>query len=150
MAEFFPEVEISHEQAEAMARGLFAVAKADGQVHQREATLIADFFAESNEGAAHLAALERAPHLEGSILALALPGPELRRLFIKTALLLAHVDGDYSSAEAKQIGDYAKALGLPGSELGTLEQQVKEYLLGHLSHLHNVDAAVRAAKDLKL
>ena len=38
--DFFPEIDIREDQAEAIARGLYAVAKADGNVHEREAAMI--------------------------------------------------------------------------------------------------------------
>src|SRR4029078_9046909 len=59
MAEFFPEVEVRPEQAEAIGRGLFAVARADGQIHEREASLINEFFASISGQASNLGALER-------------------------------------------------------------------------------------------
>ena len=41
MADFFPEMHLSHDAAEAIARGLYAIARADG-LHDREAGLIAE------------------------------------------------------------------------------------------------------------
>jgi uncharacterized tellurite resistance protein B-like protein len=150
MPEFFPEIEIRQEQAEAIARGLFAVAKADGTVHDREAAIIAEFFVSTTAAASDLGALERAPTIEGSTLKLFLPTVELRRLFIKTAILLAFADSSYGANESKIIGEYAKALEVGEKDLQLLEQQVKEYLLSQLSHLSNVQAAAQVAKELKL
>lgn len=145
--EFFPEIEIREDQAEAIARGLYAVARADGSVHPREAAMINEFFNSTTAHPAHLAALERAPQITAADLAAHLPSPELRQLFIKTALLLAYVDGTYAPGEQKTIADYAKALGI--SNLPTIEAQVKDYLVGHLSHLHNVQGVADVAKGLK-
>ena len=148
--EFFPEIEILKEQAEAIARGLFAVAKADGTVHDREAAIISEFFGSTTTSAADLGALERAPAIEGATLKSFLPTTELRRLFIKTAILLAYADSSYGANESKIINEYAKALEIDAKDLTLLEQQVKEYLVSQLAHLSNVQAAAQVAKELKL
>ena len=150
MPEFFPEIEIGQDQAEAIARGLFAVARADGQVHEREAALIGEFYASATNAASSLGALERAAPIAGDALAQLLPSEELRYVFIKTALLVAYTDNTYGNAESKIIGEYAQALGIPAADLQTLETQVKEFLLSHLTHLANVDAAAEVARKLKL
>jgi tellurite resistance protein len=150
MAEdFLPEIEIREDQAEAIARGLYAVARADGNIHEREAAMINEFFNATTDHASHLAALERMPKLDPAHLAAALPSAELRQLFLKSAVLLAHVDGSFSAQEQKQIGAYAKAFGIDASALTKLEAAVKDYLLGHLSHLHNVHGVAEVAKELK-
>ena len=148
--DFFPEIEIRDDQAEAIARGLYAVARADGNVHEREAAMINEFFnTTTSDHASHLAALERQPKLDPAHLAAALPSADLRGLFLKSALLLAHVDGTYSPEEKKEIAAYAKACGVDAAAMTKLEAAVKDYLLGHLSHLHNVHGVAEVAKELK-
>lgn len=149
MADFLPEIDIRDDQAEAIARGLYAVARADGNVHEREAAMITEFFNTTTDHASHLAALERQPKLAPANLAAILPTPELRQLFVKTAILLAHVDGVYSPVEAKAIAEYATACGVDAKALANLEASVKDYLLGHLSHLHNVEGVAAVARELK-
>jgi tellurite resistance protein len=150
MDDFFPEIDIRQDQAEAIARGLFAVAKSDGVVHDREAAIIAEFFVSTTSMAADLNALERAPKIEGASLKLMLPTNDLRRLFTKTAILLAYADGAYGAKESGTIAEYAKALEISDKDLALLEQQVKEFLLSQLTGLANVDAAVQVAKEMKL
>ena len=147
--EFFPEIDIREDQAEAIARGLYAVARADGAVHEREAAMISEFFNTTTDHSSHLAALERAPKLEPANLAALLPTGDLRRLFIKSALLLAYVDGNYSPPEAKLIGEFGKAFQMSGKDIEHLEAQVRDYLLGHLSHLQNIHGVAAVAKELK-
>jgi len=147
MSEFFPEIEIRADQAEAIARGLYAVARADGNVHEREAAMIGEFFNSTTEHHADLGALARAPNIEPANLAAILSTPELRQLFVKTALLLAYVDGEYGAAEQRAIADYAKAMNV--TDVATIEAQIKDYLIGHLSHLHNVQGVADVAKTLK-
>ena len=130
--DFFPEIEISQTQAEAIARGLFAVARADGHIHEREALLFADFFTSTTDRATDLGALERAEDINGASLALLLPTAELRRLFLKTAMLLAYADGNYGAVESKAISDYAGALDTTENDLRIMETQVKEWMLSQL------------------
>jgi tellurite resistance protein len=147
--DFFPEIDVDKEQAEAIARGLYAVAKADGEVHPRELAIIADLFTETVESPSQLGALERSSAPDGAYMAAQLPSKELRQLFIKTAWLVAYADSNAGAAEKKLIEGYASALGIAKDELARLEQATKEYLLSQLSHLNNVAAAVEVAKELK-
>jgi tellurite resistance protein len=146
--DFFPEIEIRNDQAEAIARGLFAIARADGKVHEREAAMIGEFFSSTTNHPADLGALERAPRIEPAALAAMLPSKDLRQLFIKTALLLAFSDGAYASGESKLITEYAKALEV--ADVAVLEAQVKDFLISQLSHLENVQGVAEVAKGLKV
>lgn len=147
--EFFEEIEIRDDHAEAIARGLFAVARADGEVHAREAAMISEFFTTTNDHASQLASLERQVKLSPEHLAAALPSTALRQLFVKTAILLAHVDNAYSANEAKLISEYASACGIDATQLAQLQASVKDYLLSHLSHLQNVAGVAQVASELK-
>lgn len=144
--DFFPEVAISRESAHAIARGLFAVAKVDG-VHEREAGLVASFWIEAGGGVL-LSELERTEPISAAELAAALPTAGERELFIKTAILLMYADGKVSDAERQIVSEYARALDISDSELKRLEDGVKEFLLSHVSHLHNTDAARAVANKL--
>ena len=130
---FLPEIPLTQFQAEAIARGLFAIAHADG-LHEREAALVAAFWSETGGSERALAELSRRDAITTEELGAVLPTPELRRVFLKTALLLAFADGQVSSKESEMVRGFAKELALD-SELSTLEAQVKEYLLGQLAHI---------------
>jgi len=144
--EFYPEIGISSGQAEAMGRGLFAVARAQGGVHERELMLIQSFYSEAAGGP--LSTLEKSPDIEPEVLATALGDKSLAMIFLKTALLVAYADSTYAKEEQELIVRYACALGVSQEELAHLEQSVKEYLIGHLSGLSNVDATVAVAREL--
>lgn len=150
MFDLSPETEIKEAQAEAIARGLMTVARADGHVHEREAALIADFYGAITDHPADLAALQRLEPADGAYLAASLPELELRRLFLKTAMLLAYVDGSYSAPESKLIGEYGEALGVGAAGMIDLEQQVKEFMLSQLSGLKNHEAVADVARELKV
>ena len=146
--EFFQELELSRNAAEAIARGLYAVAKADG-LHEREAGLIASFWIDAG-GSGSLSDLERGATITPAELATALHTPEERALFAKTALLLTWADGEVTDAERKSVAAFAHALGIDGAALDKLESGVKDFLLQQLAHVHNVDATREVAKKLKL
>jgi tellurite resistance protein len=145
--EFFPEIEINENQANAIAQGLYAIARADGSIHPREASLINDFL--SPERPSDFGALERAPDISPEHLAMSLQGDEIRKLFIKTALLLSYVDGAKAAGEEKLIHAYAKAFGMSDKDVHMAEEGVKDYLIGNLSHLKNTQAVANIAKELK-
>jgi tellurite resistance protein len=149
--EFFPEIAISAEQAQAIARGLYTVAAVDG-VHEREAALIADFYGAATEGelgaVISLAELGRSAPLSPADLAEALPGDDLRQLFIKAALLLAYADGKVTAAERLKITTYARTLGVSPERQTALEESVRDHLLEPLARLHNTDAVHQVAKKL--
>ena len=150
MEDLYPEIDISQSEAEAIARGLFAVARADGQLHQREAGVIAQFYADVAGGSpAQLGDLERDARPEPAALAAQLVRPDVRRIFIRTAVLLAYVDSKYSPGESKLIGDYAAAMGIGREDLAEMETLAREFLLAQLSHIKNIDAVVDVAKELE-
>lgn len=148
MDDLSPEMDVTQSQAEAIARGLYAVARADGEVHEREAALIAQLFAEAVDHPSQLGSLVRGAQVQPAELAAALPAAELRRMFVKTALLLAHLDNVYSPAEAKLVGEFAAAMDIGKADLAELETQAKEYLLSQLSHLSNTEAVAEVAREL--
>ena len=148
MSEFFPEVHLSHGAAEAIARGLYAVARCDG-IHEREAGLIASFWIDSG-GGGPLSDLERAESIKPPDLAAALHSDEERQLFIKTALLLTWADGKVSDAERKSVHDFARALSVDDAALEKHEAAVKDFLLGQLVHVQNTDAVREVANKMKL
>ena len=146
--DFFSHQDISGTQAEALARGLYTIARVDG-VHEREAALISQLFSESTDGMGQaLTELERSADVDGAYLAATLPGKDLREMFVKTAWLLAYADGGVSDAERKKIAELSGPLGVDAASQARLEGAVKDFLLAQLSGLHNTDAVRKVAKKL--
>jgi tellurite resistance protein len=148
MAEFFPDVHLTHGAAEAIARGLFAIARVDG-VHEREAGLIASFWIDAG-GGGPLSDLERAESIKPADMAAALHSDAERQLFIKTAILLTWADGSVTPLEKKAVHEFAKALGIDDASLEKLDAGVKEFLLSQLVHVQNSEAVSNVAKKLKV
>ncbi|HMU37745.1 MAG TPA: hypothetical protein PKE31_01905 [Pseudomonadota bacterium] len=145
---FFPEIPLTNDQAEAMARGLFHIAQSDG-LHEREAALVASFWAEAGGSMNALSELSRRGPLSTEELQATLDTPDLRKLFVKSALLLAFADGQVTGKESELVRKYAADLGLSDA-LPHMEEQVKEYLLGQLSHIHNTQALAEIAHKLSI
>ena len=147
--EFFPQVELSRNAAAAIARGLYAVAKSDG-LHEKEAGLIASFWLDTGGDAADLGDLERGATAKPEEVAAALHTAEEKDLFLKTAILLAYADGQVTAAERTTLGQFGAALGIDATKLGQLEASVKDFLLGHLTHVKNTDALQAVVQKLGL
>ncbi len=146
--DFFSHQDISGTQAEALARGLYTIARVDG-VHEREASLIAQLYAESAGGAGTgLSELQRSADVDGAYLAATLPGKDLREMFVKTAWLLAYADGGVSDAERKKIAELCGPLGVDAAAQARLEGAVKDFLLAQLSGLSNTEAVAKVARKL--
>ena len=149
--EFFPDIEINAQQAEAIARGLFAVAEVDG-VHERELALISEFYRTTGDdqaaGAGAGSSLTRISALGPQDLAPLLPSGQMRELFIKASYLLAWSDGQVSEAERAQIGQLAAALAVSAQTQAVLESEVKDFLLRPLARLANVEAVTAVAKKI--
>lgn len=141
--------EVTPSEGEAIARGLYAVARADGVVHEREKALIASFYDDTaGAGPVSLLELERAPDITPESLALALGTPDGGELFLESALLLAYADNTVTPAERALIGTFASALGVEENRLAELEQGVRDVLVGQLLGLSNVESVAEIAKNL--
>ena len=145
--EFFPEIAMTEEEAELMAHGMLAVARADGKLHEREIAMVQSFYGEVSS-ASSMASLEHEPDIAPDVLAAGLARGSLGMLFVKTCILCAYADGTYHPKEKAKVDAYATALGIGAEAVGELEQSVKEYLLGHLTGLQNRDAAIEVAKKM--
>ena len=143
------EMQLDRFQAEAFARGLFALAKADG-VHERELALVASFWSDTGGSAAALSELSRQATITPADLAGQLRDAEVRSLFMKTAVMLTWADGEVSAAEAGLVKDFAAALEFSEQQMGQVEAEVKDYLLAHLAHIQNVEAVAEVAKKLAI
>ena len=133
------ELELTPKQAEVMARGMLAVARSEHDLDPRELALIKEFWP---------GPIESLPDVQPEEVRDALAGGGLVDHFLRSCLLVAWADNDYTAAEQKAIERFATALGVPAGDLATMERAVKDALLGQLSHLANVDAVVEVAKKL--
>lgn len=145
--EFFSPQDLTFEQVKVLTHALFAVAKVDG-VHDNEMTLIREFYEScSRAGDPDLSDvaggafdIERAKACFET--------DEGKKLFLKSLVLLAFADGKYATVEDDLIREYAEALGVGKEEMDNLHEATKEYLLGSLAHIQNLDALKEVRKRL--
>jgi len=106
--DFFQETEITANQAEVIARGMLAIARAEGGVRDAEMALIRSFYSDVTGGdARQLAALHTAPDLSPETAATALTSDVLARLFLKSCILAGYADGTYAPQERAEVERYA-------------------------------------------
>lgn len=136
----FEDVELNDAQANAVGRAMLAVARADGAADPREVALI--------EELAPVDTTASDPSPEE--LAGALTGAKERELLLRSALLVALVDGDYSAAERAVVERFAGALGVDGPRLEELASEVKAFLMAPLLPLANTPAVLDVSRKLKV
>lgn len=147
--QFFQDVELTFDQVQVLARGLHTLAATDG-VHAREESLIREFYdACRPAGGKSYEETVKTPFALDEALE-TLQRPEHRRLFIKTAWLLAFADGKITTPEREKIAEYARALNVTDAESAELQAQVKEFLLSQLTHIRNTAALADVARSMKV
>lgn len=150
MADFFgAEVGVSAEQAATIARGLYSLANVDGRV-EREGMLIQSLWMDAvgSDKVTDLKQLERMPDVSPEELKASLPTRELKELFMRTAILLAYADSNYSEKERAWVKKTGTTLGLTEPDLAKMDEFVRHFLLSQLSHVENTDATRQVAKKL--
>lgn len=138
--DLFTDVDVTAEQAQAMGRAMLAVARADGTADPRELNLIEEL------SPVDATASDPSP----AELAAAFPEAAGRDLVLKSSLLVALVDGDFSDAERAVVASYAEAFGLTPARLDELASSVKAFLMAPLLSLSNTSAVVEVSRKLKL
>lgn len=137
--DFFAEQELSFEDVKVLVHALLAVARVDG-VHDNEMTLIREFYDSCTRvGDPRLEDVAGGP-FDPSRAKTAFDTPERAKLFVKSLILLAFADGVYAQAEDALIREYGAEVGLSHEEITGLHQATKDFLMGSLAHVKNVDA----------
>lgn len=138
--DLFDDVDVSAAQAELIGRAMLAVARADGSAEAREMALIEE-----------LAPVDAsAPDPTPAELASAFPETAGREVVLKSALLVALVDGAYSDAERSLVAAWADAFGVSAGRLEELASAVKAFLMGPLLSLSNTAAVAEVSRKLKV
>jgi uncharacterized membrane protein YebE (DUF533 family) len=138
--ELFTDFEVNAAQAEVMGRAMLAVARADGTADPREVALIEEL------GPVDTTAPDPAP----AEVAAAFPELPGRELLLRSLLLVALVDGDYSDAEKTLVASFAASCGVSPARLEELASGVKAFLMAPLLPLSNTSAVVEVSRKLKV
>jgi hypothetical protein len=147
--EILGQVNVSKDDAAAIARGLFTLSRVDGH-EEREGILIRSLWMDAvgTDSDVDFQAVEKLSDISPKDLAVSLRSTELHRMFLKTALLIAWADGNYSDKERVWIQSAAAAFGISDKDLAREDELVRTFLLSQLSNLANMDAAKEVAKKL--
>ncbi len=138
--QLFEDVELNEVQASAVGRAMLAVARADGAADPREVALIEEL------APVDTSASDPTP----AELAETLTEEKGRELLLRSVLLVALVDGDYSAAERAVVGRFAEALGVSVSRLEELASGVKAFLMAPLLPLANTSSVLDVSRKLKV
>jgi len=129
-------VTIDADAAAIIARGMRAVAMADGVIHQRELALIASFEADLGPG-------RDGPG--------ALASDALRAVYLRSLIMVALADGVVSAPEIDQIRELATEQGIGADVVDREVLAVKRRFLSVFAGVNVFrDAVVRVARDLGL
>ena len=145
--EFFADLELTFDQVKVLTHAMMAVARVDG-VHDNEMRLVRHFYEScARAGDPRLEEVAGGP-FDPAVAKAHFDTPELAKMFVKSLILMAFADGEYAKLEDDLIRQYADVLGVSGDQVSGLHEATKEYLLGSLSHVQNLDALKEVAKKL--
>lgn len=134
---FDEDVPIDAAAAAVIARGMRAVARADGLIHQRELALIASF--------------EHGLPAEGAPNDPALASPALRAAYVRSLVMVALADGRVSETEHQQILALSAEQGIDADAVEAEILAVKRRFLSVFAGVNVFrDAVVSVARDLGL
>jgi tellurite resistance protein len=116
---------ISADEARAIAGVLLDVSESDG-VHDEEKAMIWELLREFSVDLGDAEATSPL-RLSPEGLARLIVAPEVRRVVVITAMMVAMADGAVSNKERATVQGYASVLGITGEELGVLERRVVDW-----------------------
>lgn len=145
--EFFNPQDLSFDQVKALTHGMLSVARVDG-VHDNEMRMIREFYeACTRKGDPRLEDVAQGP-FDAAAAGRLFESAEMKKLFIKSLILLAFADGSYARAEDELIRRYAEAMGLERGAVDQLHEATKEFLLAGLAHVKNLEALKEVRRRL--
>ena len=143
------EASLGLNQIQVIVKAMVALSKCDG-VHDAERVMIRGFYENCQRDAAAIADYEQlvAQPFDAAEAREILDSEFLRHTVLRSCLLLAHADGEYSAGEQRFIAKLAADLGVNEVALDELEEGVKEHLLQQIARVGNVDALRSVAGEL--
>lgn len=119
LAPLFTDLALSADDAHAIVAALHDVAQSDG-VHDAELDMIRGFV-EALDADLGAEKPTKLPEMTPAKLASIITSPQVRKLALQSAVLLAWADGVFSEKEHVRIREYATALGLSADEYAAIE-----------------------------
>lgn len=137
-------------QVTALTQAMLSVALVDG-IHPAEAALIGQFY-ESARSADMPTTATVLAHPDAHTFdprALAGGTAEFADTVVLMCLMAAYADGQLSPAERSHVQTIATALGLDGDRFDALLAQVRDELVGALSHLPDAGSVAVVVRELE-
>ena len=140
---------LSPTQVTQLTRAMLSVALVDG-IHPAEAALIGQFYETSRSADMPSTATVLARPDAHAFDAGALVGstPEFADTVVLMCLMAAYADGSLSPAERNHVQTLATALGVNGERFDVLLGQVRDELVGAISHLPDAGSVAAVVREL--
>ena len=142
--------DLSPAQVTQLTQAMLSVALVDG-IHPAEAALIGQFYESSRSADMPTTAsvLARPDAQTFNAAALAASTPEFADTVVLMCLMAAYADGNLSAAERSHVQAIATTLGVDASRFDALLAQVRDELVGALSHLPDAGSVAAVVKELE-
>jgi tellurite resistance protein len=137
-------------QVRLLTQAMLSVALVDG-IHPAEAALIGQFYETSRSAdMPTTSAMMASPEAQAfDVSALKGSSAEFADTVVLMCLMTAYADGNLSPAERSHIQTIASTLGLDAAHLETHLAQVRDELVGAISHLPDAGSVAVVVKELK-
>jgi glutathione S-transferase len=136
-------------QVTQLTRAMLSVALVDG-IHPAEAALIGQFYESSRRAdmptTAAVLATPDSETFDGS--SLAGSTPEFADTVVLMCLMAGYADGNLSEAESTHVKAIATAMNVDAAHFDTLLAQVRDELVGAISHLPDSGSVATVVKEM--
>lgn len=142
--------DLSPAQVTQLTQAMLSVALVDG-IHPAEAALIGQFYESSRSADMPTTAsvLARPDAQTFNAAALAASTPEFADTVVLMCLMAAYADGHLTPAERSHVQTIATALKVGAERFDALLAQVRDELVGALSHLPDAGSVAAVVKELE-
>jgi hypothetical protein len=130
-----------------LTKAMLSVALVDG-IHPAEAALIGQFYESSRSGdMPTTATMLSGPHVFDAQAMAGCP-PEVADTVVLMCLMTGHADGLLSAEERALVQSFATALSVDAARFEVLLGQVRDELIGALSHLPDAESVAKVVGEL--
>ncbi len=139
--------ELSPTQLVLLTQAMLSVAKVDG-IHPAEAALIGQFYESSRSADMQATTQVLADTASLDLTSLAGSPAGFADTVVRMCLMTGHADGAFTDAERIQVQSIATALGVDAQRLDAHLAQVRDDLVGALSHLPDAGSVAKVVGAL--
>lgn len=148
MTPFLP-ANLGLHHVQAIVRAMHDVALADG-VHDAERVMLRGFYESCQQDANGLTSFDELIKGEFDFKSAAesFDNADLKNALLKSCILLAYADGQYSAGEQKKVQEYATLLGVSAGDLQGMESTVADHLIQQIARIQNTDALQQVVAEV--